>query len=268
MPEPRRLLSTFPDRGSHWKPSGSGILFLLRPEGGILANCNRWGIEAVHCLYFGKPRIYQMWMYTIHAVQCSSHVSEINAELPRGTEPDILLNLFGQHDSLLKEEGGACAALVCCVQSFLGTEPEAKTHKVWILLMRLTNWLITSPKRGWGPAKRTWKLWQSSLCPKLTWKSEPFWAWWGTICNSSRNTLWYMWPQTKLQKLLLGFCGGDISQSSEHQPSFWVTEKPTSKATSSESFARFWAYGRLGLHLTMLEPMDRWNKVTKCWCTW
>ena len=37
-----------------------------------------------------------------------------------------------------------------------------------------------SPKQGWEPAKRTWKLWQNSLHPKFTWKSEPFWAWWGT----------------------------------------------------------------------------------------
>ena len=30
------------------------------------------------------------------------------------------------------------------------------------------------PERMWGPAKRTWKLWLSLICPKLTWKSKPF----------------------------------------------------------------------------------------------
>ena len=42
-------------------------------------------------------------------------------------------------------------------------------------------------KVGWDPAKRTWKLWQNSLCPKLTQKSESFWTWWGTTNNSSRG---------------------------------------------------------------------------------
>ena len=52
--------------------------------------------------------------YAIWAMQCPSHVSENNAELPRGTKLDILLNLFGQHDSLLKD-GGVLAVLACCV---------------------------------------------------------------------------------------------------------------------------------------------------------
>ena len=33
--------------------------------------------------------------YAIRAVQCPSQISKVNAELPRGTELDILLNLFG-----------------------------------------------------------------------------------------------------------------------------------------------------------------------------
>ena len=79
------------------------IPLLLRPEGGFLANCNGLGIEAVHHFHCGKPRILQMQMYAIWAVQCPSHISQINAELPRGTELDILPNLFGWHDSLLKD---------------------------------------------------------------------------------------------------------------------------------------------------------------------
>ena len=38
-----------------------------------------------------------------------------------------------------------------------------------------------------------------------------------------------MWPQIKLQKPLLSSCGKDTSQSLEHWPSSWVTEKPTWK---------------------------------------
>ena len=36
-----------------------------------------------------------MQMYAIWTAQCPSHVSKVNAELPRGTEPDIMLNLLG-----------------------------------------------------------------------------------------------------------------------------------------------------------------------------
>ena len=35
-----------------------------------------------------------------------------------------------------------------------------------------------------------------------------------------------------------------------------------------ESFASLWEYKRLGLHHTMILPMDRWNKLTKHWCRW
>ena len=34
-------------------------------------------------------------------------------------------------------------------------------------------------------------------------------------------------------------------------------------ACVAESFVSIWAYRRLGLHLTMLKPMDRWNELTK-----
>ena len=71
-----------------------------------------------------------MQTYAIWDVQCLSHVSETNAELPRETKLDMPLNLFGQCDILLKDEGGALATPACCVQSLLGTQPEAKTNKV------------------------------------------------------------------------------------------------------------------------------------------
>ena len=60
------------------------------------------------------------------------------------------------------------------------------------------------------------------------------------------------------------FLWQDISQSSEHWQSSWVTEEPTLKATSSESFATLWTCRRLGLSLTMLKPMDKLSKLTKC----
>ena len=50
---------------------------------------------------------------------------------------------------------------------------KLKPTKYEFARMRLIIWLIMSPRRGWGPVKRTWRLWQSLNHPKLTWKSEP-----------------------------------------------------------------------------------------------
>ena len=46
-------------------------------------------------------------------------------------------------------------------------------------------------------------------------------------------------PPIKLPKLLLSFCGKDMSQSLKHEPSSRVTEGPILKATSSESLVSF-----------------------------
>ena len=108
------------------------------------------------------------------------------------------------------------------------------------------------------PVLRQWWSW---INPHVWWV---FWSFATTLWNM----LWHTWPLTKLQKLLLSFCGKDISWSSEHQPSSWVNEEPTLKATSLENFVSLWLYGRFGLHLTMLKPMDSWNELTKHWCTW
>ena len=56
-----------------------------------------------------------MQTYAIWVVQCPCHFSKVNAELPRGTESDILLNQSGQCDSLLEEGGGKLGMLMCCV---------------------------------------------------------------------------------------------------------------------------------------------------------
>ena len=83
----------------------------------------------------------------------------------------------------------------------------------------------------------------------------------------TKHVMAYVTP-TKLWRLLLSFYGKDTSQSLEHLPSSWVTEEQISKATSSKSCVSSWAYGRFGLHLTMLKPMDKLSELTKHWCTW
>ena len=97
------------------------------------------------------------------------------------------------------------------------------------------------------PALRQWWIGSTPKC------SAPFGLLW-PFCKTHHG---HMWPLIRLQKLLLSFCGKAMSWSSKHQPSSWVTKRPTLKATSSDSFVRIWAYGRLGLHLIMLKPMDR-----------
>ena len=88
------------------------------------------------------------------------------------------------------------------------------------------------------------------------------------FCNHFTKHVMAYVTLTKLWKLLLSFCGKDISWSSEHWPSSRLTKEPPLKATSSESFASLWAYGRLVHNLIMFKAMDRWNKLTKCWCAW
>ena len=61
-------------------------------------------------------------------------------------------------------------------------------------------------------------------------QSPMWWTFWSFV-TTLQHTSWCTWLPIKLQKLLLSFCGKDISQSSEHWPSSWVTEVPTLKAT-------------------------------------
>ena len=100
-----------------------------------------------------------------------------------------------------------------------------------------------------------YQLWDHDWINPQTW-----WTFWSFV-TTLWNMLWHTWSLIKLQKLLLSFCGKDTSQSLEHWPSSWATKGPTLKAPSTESFVNLWAYRRLGLHLTMLKPMDRCNKL-------
>ena len=92
-------------------------------------------------------------------------------------------------------------------------------------------------------------------------RPQTWWTFWSFV-TTLQNMSWHTWP-IKLQRPLLSFCGKDTSLSSEHWPGSWVTEVPTLKATSSDSFVSLWAYRGLGLHFTILKPMDRWNELSK-----
>ena len=104
---------------------GAGCVCCLDLKVGF-GNCHGWSTKAIHCFHHGKPRIFWVCTHAIQAVQCPCHFSKVNTELPRGTEPNILLNLYEWCDTFLKDWGGALAMLECYVQLLLGTQ-------VWIL---------------------------------------------------------------------------------------------------------------------------------------
>ena len=107
---------------------GGGYFSCLDLKGGFWQLAMDKSSKQYIAFTVGNPGFFKYKIYAFQAVQCPSDISEINAELPRGTKLDILLNLLGWPDSLLKDGGGALAVFACCVQSLLGTQPEAKTH--------------------------------------------------------------------------------------------------------------------------------------------
>ena len=55
--------------------------------------------------------------------------------------------------------------------------------------VRLTIWLIMSPRKVYDPVKRTSKLWWNSLHHEPILKSEPFWPWWDITDDSLKGLL-------------------------------------------------------------------------------
>ena len=49
---------------------------------------------------FWQPRVFQVWLHALWALQCS-HISIVDAKLPRGAESDILPHLPWWHSCLL-----------------------------------------------------------------------------------------------------------------------------------------------------------------------
>ena len=77
--------------------------------------------------------LWEIWDYLSVNAYClgcafSCQFSDVNAELPRETELDILLNLFGQCHSPLKDGGRILEMFMLCVSLLPGTKPEAKTY--------------------------------------------------------------------------------------------------------------------------------------------
>ena len=96
-------------------------------------------------------------MYAIWAVQWPYHFSKVKAEMPRGTEPDILLNLFEQCNSLLKDRGEALETFTCCAQSLLEHNLRLKPTKCKFFWDDVNYLAHHVSKEGLWPSKENLK---------------------------------------------------------------------------------------------------------------
>ena len=67
---------------STWKFGWYWPFLMPGPEVWILANQDGLAVEAVHCIYCWLPGLLWVWLHAFWAVQCASHVPEVNAKLP------------------------------------------------------------------------------------------------------------------------------------------------------------------------------------------
>ena len=87
------------------------------------------------------------------------HFPEANAELHRGTEPDILLNLFGQCNSLLKGGGGALETFMHIVfNHFWEHNLRLKPTNCKFFLDEINYLAYYVSKEGMQPSKENLKV--------------------------------------------------------------------------------------------------------------
>ena len=98
-----------------------------------------------------------MQMYAIWAVQCPHDISEINAELPRGTELNVLLNQFGWCDSLLEDKGGAHQYLHVVFECFWEHNLKLKPTKCEFFWNEINYLAHHVSKKGVTPSKENVK---------------------------------------------------------------------------------------------------------------
>ena len=85
-----------------------------------------------------------------------------------------------------------------------------------------------SPKCDWSLLPHLWSCYMFTLPPLRLWWSwinPQTWLSFWSFVTILWNTSCHMWLLITLQTLLLCFCGKDTSQSLEHQPSSWATDR-------------------------------------------
>ena len=133
-----------------------------------------------------KHRPFWMWTHVVQAVQCPCHFSEVNAELYRGNEPDILLNLFGWCNSFLKDGGRALETFMHAFEHFWEHNLRLKPTKCGFFWNDI-NLAHHVSKESVQPSKENLKVVAEITLPQTYTKTWLSWAWWGTIGNSSRG---------------------------------------------------------------------------------
>ena len=91
---------------------GARHFFMPRPQIGVLANKDGGGIKTIYHLHSRQFGVFQVWPHALWVVQCTSHVSEIDAKLSWQVEPHLLPYLLRWHNHILVDGGGTPPQIV------------------------------------------------------------------------------------------------------------------------------------------------------------
>ena len=148
---------------------------------------SRWrAVKAVYHIYCWKPGLLQVWLHALWAVQCTSHVPEVNAELPQGAESDILSHLPWLHNCLLADCVRTPPPLMHCLW-FREHNLKLKLSKCDFFQNNITylaHWVL---KDGACPSNSNLEAIANVPCHKPMQRCMLSSVWWATTGGSSRG---------------------------------------------------------------------------------
>ena len=107
-----RFIPPAMDSGGPGEHGGVGTFLIDGIQVRLLADQDGPGITTVHGLHSGEPRVLQVYLHALQAVQCTDNVSASHAEHLRGVEPHVMCHLLGRCDSLWPHGRGTPGILV------------------------------------------------------------------------------------------------------------------------------------------------------------
>ena len=114
-----RFVPPATDSGGPGEHGGVGAFLIDGFQIRLLADQDGPGITAVHSLHHGEPRVLQVYVHALRAVQHTGNFSASHAEHLRGVEPHILHHLLGRCDSLWPHGRGTPGMVVHGIQEVL-----------------------------------------------------------------------------------------------------------------------------------------------------
>ena len=99
------------DSGGPGKYGGVSAFLVDGFQVRLLADQDGPRISTVHGLYVGEPRVLQVYLHAVWAVQRTSDISASHAEHLRGAEPHVLCHLLGRCHGLWQHLRGTPGAL-------------------------------------------------------------------------------------------------------------------------------------------------------------